>query len=81
MLTHAAPPQYSQEAKSIVVGDFYEHYKGPHYKVISTARHSETLEEMVVYEDVKGEIWVRPLMMFIEQVTIDGNLKPPIPTS
>jgi hypothetical protein len=56
----------------------YEHYKGGRYRVLSLAKHSETLEDMVVYEalyDV-GQIWVRPLAMFIEQVEVNGIMVP-----
>lgn len=39
----------SKEAQSIIIDGFYEHYKGLRYKVIAIARHSETLEKLVVY--------------------------------
>ena len=58
----------------------YQHYKGNFYNVIGTARHSETLEELVVYQALydspefgKNSIWVRPKKMFMENVTIDGK--------
>ncbi|MFA6105318.1 MAG: DUF1653 domain-containing protein [Patescibacteria group bacterium] len=53
----------------------YRHYKGNEYEVISVAKHSETLEEMVVYRALYGEkqLWVRPLQMFKEDVEIDGK--------
>lgn len=56
----------------------YEHYKGNKYKVIGIAKHSETLEEMVVYQAQYGDfgIWVRPKDMFFEDVLVDGKLKP-----
>ncbi len=54
----------------------YRHYKGNIYEVIGIARHSETLEELVVYKATyqkEGEnLWVRPLAMFKETVVIDG---------
>lgn len=57
----------------------YRHYKGKEYEVIGTARHSETLEELVVYKAMYnspdfgfGALWVRPLNMFTEMVTVDG---------
>lgn len=53
----------------------YKHYKGNKYEVIGVAKHSETLEEMVVYRALygNGEIWVRPLFMWNEKVTSDGK--------
>lgn len=55
----------------------YRHYKGYTYQVIDSARHSETLEDMVVYRALYGEheLWVRPLAMFLENVEIDGKLQ------
>lgn len=52
----------------------YRHYKGPEYQVLGIARHSETEEPLVVYRALYGEfgLWVRPLAMFLESVTIDG---------
>ena len=48
----------------------YRHFKGMEYQVIGTARHSETLEEMVVYRALYGDggLWVRPAAMWSEQV-------------
>jgi hypothetical protein len=56
----------------------YRHYKGNYYEVIGVVRHSETLEEMVLYKQLYGEgaLWVRPLLMFTETVIIDGQTKP-----
>ena len=44
------------------MGEYYRHFKGNVYRVIHIAKHSETLEEMVVYQAMYGErgIWVRP---------------------
>ncbi len=52
----------------------YRHYKGREYRVIGTARHSETQEELVVYQMLYGDrgLWVRPRGMFEESVLIDG---------
>ena len=71
-------PAFSQTAKSIVVGSLYEHYKGMRYKILAVGRHSETLEEVVVYQALYGEgdVWVRPLNMFLESITINGKLQP-----
>lgn len=56
----------------------YEHYKGHQYRVLGVAKHSETLEKMVVYQALYGEkgLWVRPLEMFLEEVEIDGKKMP-----
>ena len=53
----------------------YRHYKGNDYEVIGVARHSETLEPVVVYRALYGEggLWVRPYGMFCESVTVDGQ--------
>ncbi len=53
----------------------YRHYKGKEYEVIGVARHSETLEELVVYkalyDNELGSLWVRPVAMFLGEV--DGK--------
>lgn len=53
----------------------YTHYKGNEYLVIDTATHSETEEQLVVYKTLYGnfDLWVRPLAMFSESVTINGE--------
>ncbi len=53
----------------------YKHFKGNHYEVIAVARHSETLEDLVVYRALYGErkIWVRPLAMWEEEVEYQGK--------
>ena len=54
----------------------YRHFKGNEYEVIAIAKHSETLEEMVVYKDLKndGKVWVRPGSMWNETVERDGKI-------
>ena len=56
----------------------YRHFKGNEYRVIGMARHSETMEEMVVYQALYGEggLWVRPAHMWSEQVDRDGYSGP-----
>lgn len=56
----------------------YRHYKGNLYQVLHTARHSESEEWLVVYRALYGDygVWVRPLTMFCESVTIDGKALP-----
>ena len=58
----------------------YTHYKGKEYEVIGLARHSETLEELVVYRALYNSeefgnncLWVRPKSMFLEEVEIEGK--------
>lgn len=58
----------------------YEHYKGKQYKVIGIARHSETLDELVVYKALydsekygHNALWVRPKSIFLGTVKIDGK--------
>ena len=56
----------------------YRHFKGMEYELIGVARHSESLEEMVVYRALYGEggLWVRPASMWTEQVERDGYSGP-----
>ncbi len=56
----------------------YQHYKGNEYTVLGTAKHSETMEDLVVYQQEYGEhgLWVRPLSMFIESVIVNGETVP-----
>ncbi len=56
----------------------YRHYKGKDYEVLGVARHSETEEEYVVYRQLYGEggLWIRPLGMFLESVTIGETVVP-----
>lgn len=52
----------------------YRHFKGGDYEVIGIAKHSETLEDLVIYRHYgEQELWARPLKMFLENVTIDGK--------
>ena len=56
----------------------YRHFKGNEYELLYIARHSETLEPMVVYKALYGEqgIWVRPAHMWTEQVERNGYIGP-----
>ena len=56
----------------------YRHFKGGEYEVIGVARHSETMEELVVYRALYGErgLWVRPAGMWLETVERDGQRLP-----
>ncbi len=59
---------------------FFRHYKNKPYKYLGVVRHSETLEELVLYETLYenqlGRVWVRPKEMFFEDVEINGVKKP-----
>lgn len=68
--------------EGIIPGE-YEHFKGKRYEVIGMARHSETLEELVVYRALydseefgPSALWVRPKEMFMEKVLVDGKEVP-----
>ena len=52
----------------------YRHYKGGEYEVIGVARHSETLEPMVVYRPLYNDsgLWIRPHAMFFGTLEVDG---------
>ncbi len=54
----------------------YRHFKGNEYRVLFIAKHSETLEPMVVYQALYGEggVWVRPASMWNETVERDGKV-------
>ncbi len=61
----------------------YQHYKKHLVEVLGIARHSETLEELVVYKKLanfrgfkKGSLWVRPKKMFLEKVEVNGKKVP-----
>lgn len=56
----------------------YRHFKGSEYEVLGVARHSETLEDMVVYRALYGDggLWVRPAAMWSETVEKDGYRGP-----
>jgi len=62
---------------SIELG-LYKHYKGNIYEVIGVAKHSETIEEMVVYKatyQAEGQnLWVRPLKLFLETIIVNGQI-------
>lgn len=50
-------------------GDVYKHFKGNIYEVLAIAKHTETMEDMVVYQEYDGEnVYVRPLEMFMSKV-------------
>jgi len=67
--------------RKIKPGQIWSHYKKPdhHYEIVCIGRHSETLEEMVVYkilyksETGMGDYWIRPKNIFLEKITKDGK--------
>lgn len=56
----------------------YRHFKGNEYEVLGVATHSETLVPYVLYRPLRGagDLWVRPLAMFVEEVERDGRRVP-----
>jgi hypothetical protein len=57
----------------------YRHYRGGQYEVLGVARHSETLQPLVLYRPLSGNAdgwWVRPYTMFFESVEVDGLSRP-----
>lgn len=50
--------------------EIFLHFKGKQYQIIGIAKHSETMEDMVVYRQMYGEgaLYVRPLEMFMSEV-------------
>lgn len=56
----------------------YCHYKGHEYRVFGIATHSESEEQMVVYQALYGDygLWIRPLRMFCETVDVNGERLP-----
>ena len=62
--------------QEILVGKKYRHYKGNLYEIIALAKHSETLDDMIVYRAVSdGKTWVRPYSMWNEIVDDKGTLR------
>lgn len=61
--------------RKINIGMKYRHFKGNEYRVLHLARHSETEEELVVYQKLYGDysIWVRPLEMFLDTKEVEGK--------
>ena len=69
--------QYDYAKEHIALGR-WRHFKGNCYEVIGIAKHSETLDPMVIYRALYGEggIWARPAHMWLEMVTRDGRTFP-----
>ena len=73
MTSASLPPLPSEPRPGL-----YRHYKGNEYRVLSIARHSETLEPLVIYQALYGERgwWVRPALMFTETITVGDRRVP-----
>lgn len=55
----------------------YKHFKGHTVKVLGVAKHSETMEDYVVYDHMEtnhlSDLWVRPVAMFLEEIEREGK--------
>jgi hypothetical protein len=54
------------------VGEYWKYYKGGVYRIIAVGKHSEDKTEQVVYKNAKGEVWIRPLAMFMGSLAEKG---------
>jgi hypothetical protein len=77
-MSAARPPEGELPPLPATPAGRYRHYKGGEYEVIGVARHSETLEPLVVYRPLYNDsgLWVRPHAMFFGEVLIDGIARP-----
>lgn len=59
---------------NIKVGETYKHFKGNFYKIIAIAKHSETMEDLVIYQQIDDvtKIWARPINMFNDTIIKDN---------
>jgi hypothetical protein len=62
--------------QEITIGKTYKHYKGNLYKILGFAKHSETCEDMIIYQSTTtGDIWVRPRSMWNNVIDDNGTLR------
>ena len=62
--------------QEISIGKIYRHYKGNKYKIIAFAKHSETLEELIIYQSIEdGKTWARPYYMWNEKIHSSETLR------
>lgn len=62
--------------QEILIGKTYRHFKGNMYNVVGFAKHSETMDDMIVYESLRNNtLWVRPKSMWNEVVDDKGTLR------
>ncbi len=56
----------------------YRHYKGQMYQLLAIATHSESQEKLAIYQCLYGDfqVWVRPLEMFIETISLEDEIRP-----
>lgn len=59
---------------NIKVGETYKHFKGNIYKIIAIAKHSETMEDLIIYQqiDEPTKVWARPINMFNDTIIKDN---------
>ena len=70
------PQSPEDQSLPMIQSGRYRHYKGKEYQVIGVAKHSETEEDLVVYQALYGAcgLWVRPAKMFTEKIEMEGKL-------
>lgn len=69
--------QFSDLAKTLIIGGIYRHYKNHLYQVLYVGRDTETLQEMVIYRALTTHlVWVRSVEMFLEKVCVNGKEMP-----
>lgn len=78
MLMPISTQTSSGVAQETLALGIYRHYKGDHYLVLFICLHSETNEELVIYQKLYGDfkVYARPLSMFTEQIEYNGNMQP-----
>ncbi len=68
------------QSQEVIAGAIYEHYKGKLYRVIGIGKHTETLEDVVMYEALYenslGRLWCRPLGLWSQLVEVEGRQVP-----
>jgi hypothetical protein len=72
---HGAKNDWCQKKRLFMKLGIYKHYKGKIVEVIGVGKHTETLDNFVIYKEGKN-FWLRPEEMFKEKVIVDGKLIP-----